>query len=270
MKAITLEDLKAKFVVAKVVPYGEVIMVPGGDFDPDWEDTLEEEGFGCVFTEINNEKFTLVKLEKDEGEEESTAEPSGKHRGAPPGRKVNHWSDADAERLLKRIEEMPRTTTFEDKCVQLVSEFPGRTATGLEKKYLKLKRLEKSKSRQRVGRLKKEVPSGVKQILKDASIPKEPVSWVDAAAKLDIVKMLAGLEDRLTGFLELVKVQNIVLMRLHCAVVMQALETHVQRGILTIPPSLRDHYVQAITSTSDKEPIDVFLEKARLLVEASK
>jgi hypothetical protein len=262
LKAITIEDLKTKFVVSKVAPYGEVIMVPGADFDPDWEALLEEEGFGCVFTEMNSEKFTLVRLEKEEGEEESTAEPES---GA--GKFLTNWSNADQERLLKRIEESPGT--IKEKVIQLLPEFPGRTATGLLKKYQKLKR--KSKSRQRVGRPKKQVPDEKVESAPKGDLEDTPKAERVAAAgaQLDVVKTLADLEDCVGELLNMAKIDHDIISRLNCAILLQAMETMERQGKLTIPPTLREHYLNALLQTWDKKVVETFNAKCRALMEAS-
>ena len=266
MKAITIEDLKTKFVVSKVAPYGEVIMVPGADFDPDWESVLEEEGFGCVFTEMNSEKFTLVRLEKEEGEEESTAEP-----GSGAGKFLTNWSNADQERLLKRIEESPGT--IKEKVIQLLPEFPGRTATGLLKKYGKLTR-----GRRRIGRPKKgthveKVESAPKGDVE--GLPKSDplaVKWKKEILKsqeLDIVKTLADLEDCVGELLNMAKIDHDIISRLNCAILLQAMETMERQGKLTIPPTLREHYLNALLQTWDNKVVETFNAKCRALMEAS-
>jgi len=290
LKDVTVEDLKIRFVVAKVAPYGEVIMVPGADFDPDWEAMLEEEGFGCVFTEINGEKFTLVKLEKEEeGGEETAAGPEvRRRRGILPGEKINLWSDADEERLLKRIEELPGT--IEEKVAQLMSEFPGRTAMALQKKYEKLMH---GKKRRPIGRPRKAANdkcpkcglaldlcmcAEIEEMRRTREAEEEQVgkrveseeyvSAESAKSQLDVVKTLAKIEDNVEALLEFTKVHAVYIAKIHCMAVMQALETQEHKCILLISPKLRDHYVEALGSTDGKAAA-VFLEKARLLVEAS-
>ncbi len=270
MKDVTVEELKQRFIVRDVAPYGQVIVVPGADFDPDWEAVLEDQGHGCVFTDINNEKFVLVKLEKEEGGEETAAKPEieredsgqfAKHRGAQAGQKVNPWTEADEERLLKRMGELPGTV--EEIVALLISEFPGRTVTGLVKKYQKLKR--KMKGKPRIGRPKK-----VTQILEDAAIPKGDIEDLPgraervaaAGAQLDIVKTLAKVED-------MVQKDHSIIIRLNCAIVMQALETEERRGLLTIPPKLREHYVDTLLKTWDDKVVETFLDKVHALLEAS-
>jgi hypothetical protein len=263
VKDIKITDLQDKFVERNVPPYGRVLMIPGKDFDPDWEAALEDLGFGCVFTEINGEKFTLVRLEKEEGEE-STAEP-----GPGAGKFLTNWSRADKERLFKRMEES--SGTIEEKVAQLVSEFPGRTATGLLKKYQKLKRKRK-KDAKAVGksltkrmleeRGKSEpVPHGdVEDLPRGAK--EEYVSVPAAEAQLDIVKTLDRIE-------EMVKMDHGIIIRLNCAIVMQGLEAEERRGLLTIPPKLREHYLDALLRTWDDRVVEAFLAKTRALLEAS-
>ncbi len=312
MKDIKITDLQDKFIERNVPPYGRVLMVPGKDFDPDWEDALAEMGYGCVFTEIGQEKFTLVLLEKEEVPEEETAakpeverEDSGqfaKHRGAPAGRKVNHWSHADEERLIKRVEEMPRTTTFEDKCALLVQEFPGRTSTGLEKKYLKLKRRQKKRANAAKGkcpkcglsldlcvcaeeereeqRVKDANREQVRKRVESETVPKgdiedlpkgkseEHVSAEAAGAQLDVPKTLAKLENYVTILLEASKVQGEINAKLYCAIMMQSLEVLERKGVLMIPTALREHYNRAL-ALPDQKYREIFSAKVMAFLEAS-
>jgi len=76
---MTIEELKAKYPTEKFTLYGECIVVPGTEFDPDFEVDLGEQGFECVNTDIDGEHVTLVQL--------------GKHAGV--GKKIVH-------RLVKR------------------------------------------------------------------------------------------------------------------------------------------------------------------------
>jgi hypothetical protein len=268
LKEVTIEELKDRFIVRDVPPYGFVVMIPGCDFDPDWEALLEEEGFGCVFTEINSEKFTLVKLEKEEGEEETATRPEvGRRRGVPSGQKPNYWSAAEEERLLWRMGELPGT--IDEKGAQLLLEFPARTATGLLKKYQKLKR--KSKSRQRVGRPKKQVPDEKVESAPKGDLEDTPKAERVAAAgaQLDVVKTLADLEDCVGELLNMAKIDHDIISRLNCAILLQAMETMERQGKLTIPPTLREHYLNALLQTWDNKVVETFNAKCRALMEAS-
>ena len=59
-----LEDLKLKFPVRDVAPYGNCIVVPGDEFDPDWEAELDEQGYSIIETDFGDpaKPVTLVKL----------------------------------------------------------------------------------------------------------------------------------------------------------------------------------------------------------------
>jgi len=62
---VSVEELKERFVVRDVAPWGSCIVVPGKEFDPDWEAQLyDDEGFGCVFTVMGSEQVVLVRLGK--------------------------------------------------------------------------------------------------------------------------------------------------------------------------------------------------------------
>jgi transposase len=59
---ITVEDLKLKFAVRDVAPHGQCIVVPGAEFDPDWEVFLSDQGYKCFMTDLDGKPVTLVKL----------------------------------------------------------------------------------------------------------------------------------------------------------------------------------------------------------------
>lgn len=61
---VSVEDLKSKFPVRIIAPYGECIIVPGSEFDPDWEVWLGEKGYGCRFTDLDGRPVTLVSIKK--------------------------------------------------------------------------------------------------------------------------------------------------------------------------------------------------------------
>jgi hypothetical protein len=290
LKEVTIEELKDRFIVRDVPPYGFVVMIPGSDFDPDWEALLEDLGFGCVFAEINNEKFTLVKLEKEEGEEERVT----RRAGAQPGQKMIHWSDADEERLLKRVEELPGF--IEKKVVLLMQEFPGRSAMALQKKYEKLKHGKKKKAKAAKGKClkcglavdlctcvevnrekerqdEKRLQDANKEQVRKLVESEEPIrspilTLADPVAQSFVVRKLIKIEDNVEALLEFTKLHAVYIAKIHCMAVMQALEAQEHKGILLISPKLREHYVEALGSTDGKAST-VFLEKAGLLVEAS-
>jgi hypothetical protein len=145
---ISLVQLKERFPTQNVPPYGECVIVPGTEFDPDWEAMLDEGGYGCIFTDINGKAVTLVLTIKRHGdsrktvhmprripekEEPPTPEPTRKHL---PRIKGPQWSREDENRLIKRVSEL--SGTIKGKCGILTKEFQGRTPNALKQKFKKL------------------------------------------------------------------------------------------------------------------------------------
>jgi hypothetical protein len=134
-----LEDLRQKFPVNDVAPYGECIIVPGDKFNPDWEAVLGEEGYNCIQTDIAGKPFMLVKLEREDAEGLETKEkPVEEKKGPLANLQSRVWSKDDDERLLKRMRELPGT--IEQKCLQLTKDFKGRSPAAIHQKYVKLQR----------------------------------------------------------------------------------------------------------------------------------
>jgi hypothetical protein len=62
---VSVDELKARFGPALVVaPFGECIVIPGVEFDPDWEVSLGDKGYMCHFTDLDGHAVTLVQLKK--------------------------------------------------------------------------------------------------------------------------------------------------------------------------------------------------------------
>jgi hypothetical protein len=70
MTKISVDLLRAKFPVQKFTLYGECIVVPGTQFDPDYEAILADQGIKCVNTDVDGVQVTLVRLKKPAGEGE--------------------------------------------------------------------------------------------------------------------------------------------------------------------------------------------------------
>lgn len=132
---ISLEQLKQRFPVQNVPPYGECVVVHGTEFDPDWEAMLDEEGYACIFTEIGGKQVTLVPtIKRHRGKSEKTVyeprtepptpQPTRKH---PSGMKGPAWSQEDEDRLVKRVTEVGGRVTE-----ALTKEFPGRSYHALK------------------------------------------------------------------------------------------------------------------------------------------
>lgn len=61
---ITVEELQQRFAVRTVPPYGECVVVPGAEFDPDWEVYLGDQGYSCRFTDFDKRPVVLVHVKQ--------------------------------------------------------------------------------------------------------------------------------------------------------------------------------------------------------------
>jgi hypothetical protein len=94
------------FSIENHPPFGDCFVVPGKEFDPDWEDSLADDGHACHNVFLKEKPVTLVEVavqklddgeeddghkgkEKEESQEESpkettTEKPVTKRKGRPP------------------------------------------------------------------------------------------------------------------------------------------------------------------------------------------
>jgi hypothetical protein len=65
---ITFEELAQKYPVQSVAPYGACVVVPGVEFDPDWEVYLGDHGCRVIMTDLDGRPVTLVQRKSAGGE----------------------------------------------------------------------------------------------------------------------------------------------------------------------------------------------------------
>jgi hypothetical protein len=187
---VTFEGLVGKFGVNNVAPYGACIIVPGDEFDPDWEVLLADQGCRFHFVELAGKAVTLVqkgtKL-KDAGENSARAlgvatpkvekHPEERLKGPGTNLLAKVWSSDDEQKLLKRINALPGT--IEQKCIRLSSEFIGRSPAAIHQKYVKLQR--KIKESGRIGRPKKESMGSAEEpaVIPTSSVNLHPTRWTE-------------------------------------------------------------------------------------------
>jgi hypothetical protein len=120
---ITIEELKKRFRFQNVTPYGECVIVPGSEFDPDWEDELSSQGCELHFVEIAGKPVMLVQKGKDQ-EEEDNEEPVIKSPEKPPveepAKQATQWTEKD-EKLLISL------WNIKVKVSAIRAKFPGRS-----------------------------------------------------------------------------------------------------------------------------------------------
>jgi len=165
---ISFEELSQKYPIQNVAPYGACVVVPGAEFDPDWEVALGDQGYRCIMTDLDMRPVTLVQRKdarsneskdeklvyapKEDGGEKSmeskenrkSKELKPQRNNVKPKKEIVYWSKKDEDRLLKRMAKV--RGTLDEKVKQLMPEFPGRTDLSLLLKWRKLKRAEKAKS----------------------------------------------------------------------------------------------------------------------------
>lgn len=135
---VSVEELKQKFPVKDVPPYGTCIVVPGPDFDPDWEAELDDQGFRCVFTDLDQKAVTLVRLAEKLGSESVEREVS-----RSPSRALSkYWSSEEDKVLVKLWNEG-------DLIEKMTPSFPGRTEAAIRLRIQRLEKYGKIKKRTR-------------------------------------------------------------------------------------------------------------------------
>lgn len=171
-KPISIKQLKIQFPdVRDLKPYGWCVVVPGAQFDPDWEYQFEDQGYKVHMVELDRRPVALVSCVKKEPVEETEREvyappppdpESRKHlmpmaptapvpiqgRGSylKAGNKLVSWTQPDLDRLL---EEWPRARGgVDEKAEALTRLFPGRMATAIKLRYLKLLKTPKTSLKQ--------------------------------------------------------------------------------------------------------------------------
>ena len=189
-----LEDLKQKFPLKEFSPYGFCVVVPGAEFDPDWEAELVDHGYKCFDLDVDGEPVTLVrvvKTEKGSGEKtvpsppiapiaaKASAEAEGEKETFIPGARSppsQKWRPEEDEVLIKLWNEG-------DLIEKMTPSFPGRTEAAIR---LRIQRLEKhGKIEKRTGRLKAPLESqaGLQRVLKGKDTPLGP-RWTEDEYKL--------------------------------------------------------------------------------------
>jgi hypothetical protein len=154
-----LEDLKLKFPLKEFPPYGFCVVVPGAEFDPDWEAELADKGYKCFDTLFDQKPVTLVRLAKtDKAEDEKIV------YSPPPAAKAS--AESEKETLIPRASPSSKWRPEEDEVLiklwnervlieKMTPSFPGRTEAAIR---LRIQRLEKyGKIKKRAGR-----PKGLK------------------------------------------------------------------------------------------------------------
>ncbi len=201
----TFEELSTKYPIQNVTPYGECIVVPGAEFDPDWEAYLGDQGCRCIMTDLDGKPVTLVQRKNHSGQGEKIVY---ENKGTKDARKMEKaenktattklkgcqkgpsWSVEEEEQLLKRMDEL--SGPIERRARKLEPEFKGRSACSIWQKYKKLLRAKRAKH--------VSTPASAQIIQKDSG-PRpivKPVTSSPAPVENPMVTLLTEIRDLLT------------------------------------------------------------------------
>jgi hypothetical protein len=158
-----VEELKQRFAVSVVAPWGNCLVIPKKAFVADWEEQLNDQGCGCVFTNMGSEQVVLVRLgkvPKESGGERVVFEPEPKAPISPTAstaaivkpdvaEKVanlqdpaRRWTDADDELLVQLWKKEPKLIV-----AKITESFPKRSLHGVQMELSRLQKAGKIASR---------------------------------------------------------------------------------------------------------------------------
>ncbi len=127
---ITIDELKAKgFCIMTVKDYGRCIIVPGAEFNPDWELSLTEQGYKCINDTLDNQPVTFVQLKN-----EPKRKGIGKKRGG--NQRGHNWTEPEDQKIKELMAAASvKHKTYHDQANSILAEFPGRTICSLVQHY---------------------------------------------------------------------------------------------------------------------------------------
>jgi len=155
---ITVEELKEKFPVRDVRPYGECIVIPGDEFDPDWEHYLAEQGFKCFFIDLDRKPVTLVKLKtqtKADSPPKEVYHPESQKRRQPVAPWLNpesRWKPEEDELIISLWNQRQDTLQIH---AEFHKRFPNRSINAVKCRVTRLIKAGKIPGRWHKGERKK-------------------------------------------------------------------------------------------------------------------
>lgn len=253
---VTFAELQGRFPTKNVTPWGDVVIVPGTEFDPDWEDPLCEEGCKVFMADLGGKAVTLVKPKK-------VIEATGSEILADADPKVERvrggWTEAEDQLLIKLWNQ-------KNNAVQITAKFPKRTEPAIR---MRLKHLQETNliKRRWIKRRKSPPPEPERKPQLEHPPEASPVH-----APVPSPSPIQGRESqedpRITKIIETLGALTDLVDKVGCALLMQGLEIKQHKGELVIPPGLLIHYANALLEDG-KEFRERFRAKVKKLLEAS-
>jgi hypothetical protein len=263
MSVITIEGLRKRFEVRDFPEEGgSCIVIPSGEFKPEWDKELLDQGYECY----GHGKWVLVHLKRFTGKPKSVEErymekivplsvqsrqsrqgtPS-KQKGRTPVRAPS-WTKEENDYLIELWNQDPPLTKVQIS-KRFQKRYPARTGTSVQ---------------QRLDRLLKR-----KIITRRGQGQSPPVK--STPVRIPAPSKSAGpeIENEVSAIQTYLETIGPVVDKLGCYLLMQGLQVREQKGELTIPPALKVHYANALLE-DDKRFRDVFRRKAEQLLEVIK
>jgi len=125
-------ELLKQFPIETIDGYGQCIVVPGEQFDPDWEGEIPND---CIETLVHDKPTMLIRLTLD-----SPLEPEVKPI-TEKDEQMSRWTKKDAEKLFKIASELHKTMLLKDVAhtIFLNRDFPERTEHAIKLKFAKMR-----------------------------------------------------------------------------------------------------------------------------------
>ena len=171
---ITVEELKAKFAVRDMPPHGKCIVVPGDEFDPDWEAELDEQGYSIIETDFGDpaKPVTLVKLKSrmkaDSPKEVYHPEPNAlpqKRKPVAPWKDPSYYWKAEEDELIIAL--CNRKKNIPEIHEELHKRFPNRSINAVKCRVNRLIKAGKISGRWHKGEYKQKEPFEERRSLRE-------------------------------------------------------------------------------------------------------
>lgn len=192
---VTIQELRERFILRDCPPYGPCLVVPGEEFNPDWEAELDIDVIKTDFGDPSK-PYTLIPVK-----DEKPIDTPGLSTSPKNGVEVlamndpeSAWKDEEFEFLIKLWSKQPRLT-LKKMTKEFGKKFKGRSKDAIKDAFDRLKKKGKIQPRWKIKRKKGITQEEERKELKPPKSPKEPVTRTDLAAALAALVEAVGPEN---------------------------------------------------------------------------
>jgi len=177
MPSISISELGKRFLAREVAPHGPCVVVPGDEFDPDWEALLTDQGYACIMTDLDGAPVTLVVLTKAShgSEVKQVYSPEAKEPSIEAKKRRLSWHDPGFFWSEKEDRLLVELWNREPKLgkTEIAKYFPKRTVSAVHGELQRLRNAQKIKPRERGGQ-RKHQPTPAPAKSKESSVSTTP------------------------------------------------------------------------------------------------